>query len=339
MSAKLNVISKEQFAKVIVNPPCYRKYQIKIRQTRTSGDKLYSKLFHGLSASQKRKYLQFDYVQEFIGGLNQIKKRLGDDLVKFFLTAEKPSHWVEMYNLILEKGGFIGPILSKNPGSAQFMDLLYRYKEPQGPLDSFLTNCLSGQAVNYRKKAVVQHSMDLMKNGKERILLNLGSGYGYDSIEIAKKFQKMRIINVEIDREVVERGEQILNQLENNFQNISFLCKDMARVKIEQQADYAWVIGVLCSFTQECSIKYLSLFRRRYMLPQGIIWGACVSDQMVKKDLFTSFVLEKILNWHLYYRTKQDVKEIFEKAGYKWREDLVFSESERGFYIIGAGEA
>lgn len=312
-------------------------------QVKVEGDKLFKELFNGLSVEKKKEYLKFDYAQTFINELNQIKKGLGDSLKYFFLTAIYPNNWMEIRDLILEKGGFIGPVLRQNPGSAWFMDLLYRYKDPKGPLDKFLADCMSGRAVDYRKTVVIKETMAYLNEdndemGQGQTLLNLGSGCGYDAFEIAKQFPGLRISNVDNDPEVVETGNIFLRYSKSELRNVSFICSDMAKAGIKKNADLIWVIGVLCSFSQEQSIRYLSLFRKRYMKKGGVLFGACVTAQMVNRDLFTSFVLEEILNWHLNYRDYFDVKEIFEKAGFKWRQDLVFSESEDKFYIIGAGE-
>lgn len=327
-----------------------------VKKTNTSqeeyGLNIFKRKFQGIFSRGKEKYLTFDYAQEFINSLNSLRKGLGDRLRQIFLTAEFPNNWQEIRQEILDVGGFIGPVLCENPGSAQFMDLLYRYKEPQGPLDKFLMNCKSGRAVDYRKAATIGNItpvlLSLIQAGqfkkrfwKRITVLNLGSGCGYDSMEISSKnsaiAQYASFINIDIDKEALRKGASLLNKIEySDLPGISFHSKNMLHVNIKN-AHMAWIIGILCSFSQRDCIRYLRI-TKSFLTPGGIVYGACVTDQMLNNDLFTCFVLEYILNWRLCYRKQGQVKEMFEAAGYIWRPELIFQEEPTRYYVIGAGE-
>ncbi|MFH1192693.1 MAG: methyltransferase domain-containing protein [bacterium] len=308
------------------------------------GLSIFEKLFYGYNIEEKRKYLRFNYVQKFIQELNELSAGLGNILSQIFLTAQFSENWDTVKQQVIDLGGFIGPVLRKNPGSFQFMDLLYRCEAPKGPLDRFLMDCHSGRAVDHRKNATIQNIIPLLaqiQNGHGRKkVLNLGSGCGYDTFEMSAGndaiSEQVNFINVDIDPAAIAKGEKFLQKRYQHLTNISFLLKDMLRLKV-RDAVVALIIGVLCSFPREQSVRNLHIVKS-FISPRGIVYGACVTDRMVREDLFTSFILEYILGWHLCYRTLKDVQDIFESAGYIWRRDLTFTEEPTEFYVIGAGE-
>lgn len=311
------------------------------------GLKIFREKFFNLNTKNKEKYLNFGYVEVFLDALNKLNFGLGNSLKKIFLTAKFPSNWEEIRQEVLKVGGYIGPVLCENPGSFQFMDLLYRCKEPRGPLDRFLMDCHSGIAVDHRKSATIQNIAALltrMQNGNgnsscKKKVLNLGSGCGYDTFEISDGSNSISnqfiFINVDIDYKAIAEGEQILQERYPHLRNISFLQKDMLHLKV-RNAVVAFIIGVLCGFPQKQCVRNLRIVKS-FISPGGIVYGACVTDRMLE-DLFTCFVLEYILNWTLCYRKPEDVQAMFEQAGLKWRQDLTFIEEPTEFYVIGAGE-
>ncbi len=313
---------------------------------------IFKRKFQGIFSRGKEKYLDFDYVKEFIDSLNILHRGLGDQLRQIFLTAVFPNHWQEIRQKVLDVGGFIGPILCKNPGSAKFMDLLYHYEQPRGPLDKLLMDCRSGRAVDYRKAATIKNIAPALSTLIQKTwltdnlinaanVLNLGSGCGYDVIEMSRGSktiaEHVKFINVDIDAEALAKGKLLLQKKEfRDLTGISFLNKNMLKVNIKN-AIAAMVIGVLCGFTQRECISNLRI-EKSFIIPGGIVWGACVTDRMVQEDLFTCFILELVLNWHLCYRKPKQVQEMFEAAGYIWRPDLTFEEEPTRYYVIGAGE-
>lgn len=318
----------------------------KIKTSREYGLNIFKRKFQGIFSKAKKKHLAFNYVQEFINSLNCSSKGLGDQLRQIFLTAEFPDTWPEIRQKILDVGGFIGPVLCENPGSARFMDLLYRYESPQGPLDKFLTECTSGRAVDNRKTSTINHIgpnlLSLAGKGfKTANVLNLGSGCGYDVIEMSAGnkdiAEKVNFINVDIDQEALVRGGALLREERFSYlKGISFLNRNMVKTGIKN-AMAAMVIGILCSFSYEVCVRHLRIIKSS-IFPGGIVYGACVTDKMVSDDLFTSFVLESVLNWHLCYRKTQEVEAMFKEAGYIWRSDLTFVEEPTAYYTVGAGE-
>lgn len=311
------------------------------------GFAIFKRKFQGLFSKNKERYLEFRYVQEFLDSLNALRNGLGDQLRQIFLSTVFPVNWEVIRQEILEVGGFIGPILCDNPGAARFMDLLYRYELPQGPLDKLLTECTSGRAVDNRKTSTINHivpnllSLSAEKGFKNTNVLNLGSGCGYDVIEMSagsrEIAERVKFINVDIDNEALMRGESLLREERFSYlKGISFLNRNMVKTGIKN-AMAAMVIGILCSFSYEVCVRHLRIFKSS-ISPGGIVYGACVTDKMVSDDLFTSFVLENILNWHLCYRKSQEVEAMFKEAGYIWRPDLTFVEEPTAYYTIGAGE-
>lgn len=295
-------------------------------------------------SDQKLKYLSFSYIWTFVKELEKKRAGLGTTLIEIFLTAQFPENWQSIKAEILRVGGFIGPVLCENPGSFRFMDLLYRYKKPEGPLDKYLMNCQSGRAVNHRKAATIKHVSSIlaqMQNGQGRKkVLNLGSGCGYDTLEMAAGNgiidSGTSIINVDIDPAAVAQGNNLFRDKYSHLTSISFVKNNMLTLKIRDVV-MALIIGILCSYPHEVCVRNLRIVKS-FLLPGSIVYGACVTDRMLQEDLFTAFVLEYLLGWHLCYRKAEKVEKMFTDAGYIWRPDLTFVENPTRFYVIGAGE-
>lgn len=311
------------------------------------GMTIFEEMYQGLSRSERKEYLDKIYVKRFLDQLNGLSPHLGDSVLNAYMNGALPDNWEEIRREVINLGGVIGPILERDPGDARFMNLLYRYTFPQGPLDQFLMNCDSGRAVNYRKTAVIKNTTPVIKammsdRPDNRItVLNLGSGYGYDSLEMSRQYADIaacaNFINIDICRKAIEEGIDLLKKNEYKvFSGVSFHRQNMLKVSVKN-ADMSWIIGVLCGFPHNACIDHIKC-TAKMMRKGGIIYGACVTDEMIKKDFFTCFVLQQILHWPLCYRRQEDVARMFEDADLRWRRDLSFKEDNTFYYVIGAGE-
>ena len=55
---------------------------------------------------------------------------------------------------------------------------------------------------------------------------------------------------------------------------------------------------------------------------------------MFEDDPFTCFLMNWTANWKLVYKNKDELKQIFQNAGYKWKTS---SQEKYGYHIIGKG--
>jgi cyclopropane fatty-acyl-phospholipid synthase-like methyltransferase len=309
-----------------------------------NGFTAYAETYALTSKEDREKHLELSYVRDFIHGLNAASNELGDKVWNAFVKGYLPEDWQVTKELVIKLGGMSGPILSVNPGDPTFMDLLYDNSLADKPLDKFLTNSKGGQAVFFRKMTLVdkvEEKLTKIATGNHDTkakVLNLGSGFGHDTIELVSKNETIRenvsFVNVDIDPVAILEGEKRLASL-NFHSNVSFMQKDMLKLKMKNEADMAWIIGILCPLSASTCTRYLKIVKK-FMKPNGLVYGACVTDKMLD-DLFTCFILENILNWKLCYRSETEVRKIFEDAGYHWQEDLSFSEVDTRMYQIGVG--
>jgi len=318
------------------------------------GFRIFEEMFYGMSSDEKKKYLAPDYVQIFLRELNKQSSGLGDTLKKIYLTSDFPENWDEIRREIIGKEG-IGVIMAEKPFGEgrpwghEFMDVLYKCEcdFPITPLFYFLQNCVSGEAVFQRKPAVVRNTMPILSsmikcgNGDFRraTLVNLGSAFGYDVFELLESFPEIRpfmtAINIDIAKEAVVKGRFIAD--EKKTAGVSFHQGNMLKFnQYVKGADITWLIGMLCSFGHDGCVDMLKK-SKAYLRSGGMCIGACVTDAMPGKDLFTCFVLQMILGWYLCYRRHDDVQRIFESSGYSY--EGYFSEGHEELYCIGIGKA
>jgi len=295
----------------------------------------------------RARYLEFDYAQKFISNLNELLPGMGERVQNAYLDFSLPSDWSDIKAQIAGLGGISNVMMESpfgqgRPWGAEFMDTLYRQSHCCLPLDALYRDSISGVAVDCRKPSVVTNSIGILQsmiemNERQMTLINLGSAYGYDVFqlfdaypEISKRFVA---VNVDIDINAVAKGSQIAKK--HGFKNVQFVQGDMMKMHRKiNGASLVWLIGMLCSFGHKLNVAMIKS-AAKYAELGGAIIGACVTDRMVFKDLFTCFTLEEIIGWHLCYRTDQDVKILFEDSGLTWERS--FSEGNEEIYCIGIG--
>ena len=119
-----------------------------------------------------------------------------------------------------------------------------------------------------------------------------------------------------------------------NYGEINFIEGNLLRLSYRKEIDLGLIIGVLCGLENKTCIAVLKRIRR-YFKEGGILNASNVSKNMPEKDPFTSYLLEKIVGWKLVYKTSEELYEIFEKAGYKWKG--IFYDEPTKFHGMGIG--
>ena len=314
------------------------------------GFTVYERAFTGKSSEEKRKYISIEYVKIFLDELNFQQPGLGDSIQNIFVSGIFPEHWCDIKKSVIGKDG-IGPIMAEKPFGQgrpwghEFMDLLYRNVKPQNPLESILSKCISGEAVYNRKRVVVEQTnaaLSPVKDQREHAstpakIVNLGSACGDDMFELLESFPGLQssvgVVNIDIAEEAVNLGQHIAQ--EKKMKGVSFVQGDMLKLHRKiNGADIALLIGMLCGLGHKWGVKMLRS-AKKYLNQKGLIMGACVTDKMVHEDLFTCFILEEILGWHLCYRQPADVESMFTEAGFNYQG--YYTEGGEKFYCIGIG--
>lgn len=114
---------------------------------------------------------------------------------------------------------------------------------------------------------------------------------------------------------------------------IEFIQKDFLRYNATEKFDIALLIGVLCPLENDICIRYLKIIKK-LLKKDGCLIASNASKTMLREDPFTIFLMEWLANWKLVYKDEYEVKDIFEKAGYVWKEYFL---DTIGFHIMGMG--
>lgn len=226
-----------------------------------------------------------------------------------------------------------------NPATSVVTEFLY--DRPKQPLfiDQYFFKSKGGKAVYSRLLRVEQNLYDLteqyLKKGKV-LIGNLGGGPSRDISDVFSKYyqknENILAINIDKDRMATKRGKWmaeaggVRNKIE--FLDISFM-----RYKPKKKFNIIVLVGVLCGLPPEICV--LVLKNAKNMLAKGgCIMASNVSPKMLEDDPFTYFIMEKITEWKLIFKSEETLKEIFKKAGLRWQKSFT---DDYGFHIMPIG--
>ena len=260
--------------------------------------------------------------------------------------AGLPGKEVDGWNKVVEYFNENSPIIreiTKEPGTYSMLEKIYTGTNLQTSLDHALCYTLSSEALRNRIEAVIEFTRaylrsKVLSNNRKPLVLNLGAGTGRDTIEVCKRellvAQKTEIHCIDLDPEALATGINIARSA--RVSNIRFLQKDISRLKYRKEADFGLLIGILCPLEFNYCVRFLRIIKR-YFKPGAPVIAACVLEEMLKKDLFTAYLLREICGWELCFRRPGEVRRMFEEAGYRW--GGVFYDVPTRFYAIGIGLA
>ena len=258
------------------------------------------------------------------------------------LPGAEIKNWDKVVNYFYNNSPIIREI-TKDPGTFRMLKKIYTGRELQTPLDYALYYSLSSDALRNRLDAVIRFTTAYLRSrvhvSSERLLvLNLGAGTGRDTTEVCKKdpliAEKTEIHCIDLDSEALAVGIRMATS--RHLNNIRFFQKNISRLNYRKEVDYGLLIGILCPVEFDHCVRFLKIIRR-YFKPGAPLIAACVLEEMLKKDLFTAYLLREIAGWNLCFRKPDDVRKMFEEAGYG--HGGVFYDVPTKFYAIGIGLA
>ncbi|MEA3454232.1 MAG: methyltransferase domain-containing protein [Candidatus Caldatribacteriota bacterium] len=169
-------------------------------------------------------------------------------------------------------------------------------------------------------------------------ILNLGSGSSRDAIEILSGnsylMKSISIDCVDIDSQALQKGNELIKG--KNYGEINFIEGNLLRLPYRKEIDLGLMIGVLCGLENGACITVLKRIKR-YFKESGILIASNVTMNMPNKDPFTSYLLKEVIGWKLVCKTPEELREIFEKAGYEWKG--IFYDEPTKFHGMGIGVA
>lgn len=226
-----------------------------------------------------------------------------------------------------------------NPGTFEMLrDVIYRPKSATtGLVDPFLWDCSGGVALRSRHEKVVTHLCEILggMNGSKRDLIrvvDLGSGPSEYLRDVLRRTpglrDRLRIRSIDTDPAAIAAGNQTWAEDGTSevitFQEFSFT-SDTLVIRPEERAQLGVLVGVICGLSQAISVRTL---RRsgRFLLPGATMVVSNVSEKILLKDPFTSWILRVIFGWKLVHKTKETLLELCRRAHYDCDPNLVFSD-------------
>lgn len=235
----------------------------------------------------------------------------------------------------------ISRMLMKDPGTFEMLEIVYTRKNLKEKVDKYLLGSLSTQALRDRLTSIVSYLVPqiekiITRNGNIMII-NLGSGVARDTICAlngnSHLANSVSVDCIDINAKALATARQLVKArgLDKSFR---FIQTNLVQLPYKKEADLGLLIGVLCGLEHRTCVVILRKIKR-YFKKGGILIVSNVLETMLERDSVFASVLKNIIGWKLIYKTPQELREIFEEAGYEWK-DVFYDEPTR-FHAMGVG--
>lgn len=244
----------------------------------------------------------------------------------------------DSYNYFITHS-LISLAIMANPGSSIITEILYDGLPSPSSLDNFILQSKSGKAIKSRLIVIERELPKIIENYRNRgdvLIGNLGSGPGRDIINVLstnyRNVSNVRAVNIDKDLVALRRGRRMAT-VKGVDHLINFVEGNFLKYKPNQKFDIVLLVGILCPLKIEDCINLLKV-TRKLLKKEGCLLASNVSKRMLEKDPFTYFLMSQVGNWKLVFKTEEELKQIYKKAGYNWKE---YFTDPYGFHIIGVG--
>jgi len=284
----------------------------------------------------------FKFDKAAIELLNTLEKE--NPRVKNFLIRKykelpvSPEIEEEAYNYFLANSVII-TAMTTYTGSSVFTEFLYNGIPSPSPIDRYILQCKAGKAVKSRLLATEKKLSKIIteyRNKGNVLIGNMGSGPGRDVINVlsAKYRNASNIQSIHIDKDInaLKRGK-IMTKVQKIDHLVKFIQENFLNYNPSQKFDILVLIGILCPLDAETSITILKTIKI-FIKGGGCLIASNVTKQMEKEDPFAYFIMKWMADWKLVFKDEEELKLIYEKAGYKWKEGF---RDSYGFHLIGVG--
>jgi len=304
----------------------------------------YLQRYYDLPAKKKFHFLK---TPEALYLLENIPRKVAKILINGFLKGSHGSEtddWPEVVDYFQSNSQII-PALTKNPGTFSMLEKMYHFEEVWDPIDIyFKMSRAGGQALRNRYDAVnnyaITHINEVLARQAHCLVVDIGSGPCRNGIDMCLRNPtyrgKVKFDCIDVDPLAINLGEDLIR--ENKLNNIEFIKKSMTRLngRYSGNVDYGLLIGVLCGLTKPQKIDLLAKIKP-YFRKGASLMAAALLDQMAKFDLLCAYILRETTGWGLQYPPLGELKEVFERAG--WKYEGYFQDEPTRFYEIGIGIA
>ncbi|MFH1233882.1 MAG: class I SAM-dependent methyltransferase [Patescibacteria group bacterium] len=298
---------------------------------------------YNLPSQDKLKYLATSAAKFLLDGLpTNVAKMLCEGFLTGTQGVDIPD-WKIVVKYFQQNSEII-PALTKNPGTYEMLEMMYRFKPVFGAIDKYFRHSKSGEALYNRYRAVdIRACKDVKKIIEQTgfcLMIDIGSGPGRNGINICQKLPKLNdkiaIECIDIDTDAIAFGQTLVADLGIGINQVIFVQKNMMRLAKHYpgNVDYGLLIGILCGLTRTERVKLLTIIKP-YFREGALLVAASLLDRMAEEDLLCAYILRETTGWGLQYPPLGELKKVFEEAG--WCYEGYFQEEPTRFYEIGVG--
>lgn len=243
----------------------------------------------------------------------------------------------EAYNYFIGHSVII-TAMATNRGSSVITEFLYDGLNSRSSIDNYILNCKTGKAVKSRLVAIEEELPVIIKeySNKGNVLIcNLGSGPGRDIIDVLYKYRdisNVKAVHIDKDDVALERGK-IMAKNKGVDHLIEFVQANFLKYNPSIKFDILLLIGVLCPLDAETCINVLGTIKK-LLKKGGCLVASNAAKKMQEEDPFACFIMDWTADWNLVFKDEEELKQIFEKAGYTWKTGF---RDSYGFHLMGVG--
>lgn len=229
-------------------------------------------------------------------------------------------------------------ILRKDPASSMMLNFAYFGQFLNGAeptrFDHWLRGRKSADALRNRLDYVGRPVVEELWKLPSAKIVDFGSGPGeyarkaWLAMPGARAFDDISWRCIELDElcNAYGRIKSRLFPFKTSFELANFMKPESYPVP-EEAADLGLLIGVLCGMTPEQAVKLLIAIKPHFK-PKGELIAATLLTKAFEEDPQSFRVYCNVLGWQLRPKTIEEVKEIFDQAG--WLVENITSEHPTG---------
>jgi len=276
---------------------------------------------------------------ELLNTLEKENPRVKDFLIRKYKELPVPPELEEKaYNYFLANSVIL-TAMTTYAGSSVFTEFLYNGIPSPSSIDRYVLQCKAGRAVKSRLLAIEEKLPKIIEEylKKGSILIgNLGSGPGRDVINVLsanyRNASNIQSIHIDKDINALKRGG-IMTKVQKIDHLVKFVRENFLKYNSSQKFDILVLIGILCPLDAETCVAILKTIKTS-LKEGGCLIASNVTKQMEKEDSFAYFIMKWMADWKLVFKDEEELKLIYEKAGYKWKEGF---RDSYGFHLMGVG--
>lgn len=270
--------------------------------------------------------------------LEKEDSRVKDFLIRSYKGLQVSPEMEEVaYNYFITHS-VISAATASNPGTSVITEFLYEGIPSPSPIDNYFLQAKAGKAIKARLIAIEKEVPNIIEEYRRKgdvLIGNLGSGPGRDIINVlyhCRNTSNVRAIHIDRDKVALERGNRMAKS-KGVDHLIEFVQGNFLKYNPPKKFDILLLIGILCPLEIETCVNCLRTIKR-LLKEDGCLIAGNASKKMLREDPFTCHIMEWGAHWKLIYKDEEELKQIFEKAGYIWKGCFLDS---YGFHITGIG--